>query len=266
MYRCCVSLLFCALLSVTEANAGQWPEKLKIAVAIEDDASLSTSVAKKTLSGIQAFLNQSPHYTLVPNSTTHSMLGFPVHSLPEQCEENLLCWQGAVEKAGVDVLLHVEIGFDGSREKAWLFSYTDDGPLRSTARSSILPKGGGAPLEALQEELHSSATIRIALEDGTTHLQVNGTSRLIQPKSHIRINNLPPGKHEIVIEGLGLKPRIEILTVFPARHIDVPLRARVSTEEERPQKWWGAWASGALLIGAIAAICVGFEQKGSAWR
>jgi len=266
LYRYCVSLFFFAFLAGTEANASQWPENLKIGVVIEDDASLPPSVAKKTLSGIRAFLEQSPHYGLEPVKETNQRLGFDIHTLPEQCGNSLACWQNAVERAGVDILLHVALGFDGSREKAWFISHTSKGPLRSTARTSILPRGGGAPLDALQEELHSSASIRIALEEGTTHLQVNGTSRLIQPKSHIRLNNMPPGKHEVVIEGLGLQPRIEILTVFPGRDTDVPLRAQVSTDNTRRQKWWGAWAGGALLIGSIAAICLGFEQKGSAWR
>jgi len=251
---------------VAEANPGQWPERLEIGIVIEDDASLPPSVAKKTLSGIETFLQQSPHYTLITGTQSSQRLGFPIDTVPNQCEQNLACWQGTVERAGVDLLLHVALGFDGSREKAWFLSYTSEGPLRSTARASLLPKGGGAPLEALQAELHSSASIRIALETGTTHLQINGTPRLIQPKSHLRLNNLPPGKHELVIEGLGLESRIEILTVYPGNNIDLPLRARVAPRNEGPQKRWGIWASGALLVGAIAAIRIGLEQKGSAWR
>jgi hypothetical protein len=235
-------------------------------VVLEDDATLPPSVASKTLSEVQDFLESSASYVLLETQEAQERLGHRVDQLVEQCDRDLRCWTRAVDRLGVDLLIHVAIGFSGSREQAWLQGFTSQGPLKIQAAEAMLPRGGGAPIEALINVFLEPAALRILLESGTTHLQVNGVPRLLRPAKSIRLSKMPPGKHEILLEGLGLPPRVEVVTIFPGKNIEIPLRASLPKQDASIQKWWGAWAGGTLFITSVAAILAGSSHKASAWR
>lgn len=235
-------------------------------VVIEDDATLPPSVASKTLAEVQSYLESTSPYTLLEDDVARTRLGHAPNQLVDQCERDHRCWTRAVERLGVDLVVHIAIGFSGSREQAWIQAFSDQGPLEAQATETLLPRGGGAPLQALKGIFLRSSTLRIALESGTTHLQVNGTPRLLRPAQHIRLSKMPPGKHEILLEGLGLPPRIEVIEILPGKDQEMPLKPANSMVTAANQKWWGAWAGGALFIGSIAAILAGSGKKASAWR
>jgi hypothetical protein len=248
------------------AQANEWPQVLRAVVLIEDDATLPPSVAKKTLAGVEDFLRKSPSYSLLESEDLAERIGHSADVLVSQCEQDRRCWTTAVNRAGVDVLVHLAIGFSGSREQVWIHVFGETGPLRNEATESLLPRGGGAPLDALNNLLHQGANLRIALESGTTHLQVNGSPRLLRPSKHIRLSKMPPGKHEIVLEGLGLPPRIEVISILPGKNVEMPLRKTTTASTQPVQKWWGAWAGGGLFVGGILAVWAGQTHGAQAWR
>ncbi len=261
-----VGFIFWVVLLGHSAQANDWPQVLQAVVLIEDDASLPPSVAKKTIAGVEEFLRQSPSYSLLESEDLTERLGHSANVLVSQCEQDRQCWTTAVNRVGVDVLVHLAIGFSGSREQVWIHVFGEAGPLQNEAMESLLPRGGGAPLDALNSLLHQGASLRIALESGTTHLQVNGSPRLLRPSKHIRLSKMPPGKHEIVLEGLGLPPRIEVISIFPGKDVEMPLQKSTTAGNQPVQKWWGAWAGGGLFAGGILAIWAGQSHAAQAWR
>lgn len=261
-----VAFICWAALVGHSAQANEWPQVLRAVVLIEDDATLPPSVAKKTLAGVEEFLRKSPSYSLLESEELAERLGHPANVLVTQCEQDRRCWTTAVNRLGVDVLVHLAIGFSGSREQVWIRIFSATGPLQNEATESLLPRGGGAPLDALNKLLHQSASLRIALKSGTTHLQVNGSPRLLRPAKHIRLSKMPPGKHEIVLEGLGLPPRIEVVSILPGKNVEMPLRIATTAGTQPVQKWWGAWAGGGLFAGGMLAIWAGQSHGAKAWR
>ena len=220
----------------------------------------------KTLAAVEEFLKQSTSYELLDSKKVSQRLGHSPDVLLDQCEQDLQCWSSTVERLGVDLLVHVAVGFLGSRESTWIRTFSANGPLHNEASTALLPRGGGAPLQALEALLHQSADLKIVLERGTTHLQVNGTPRLLRPAAQINLSKMPPGKHEIVLEGLGLPPRVEVIKIFPGKNLELPLRAATVLGSKPNQQWWGAWAGGGLFAGGMLAIWAGRNHTSQAWR
>jgi hypothetical protein len=264
--RLLIGLIFWTGLKGATAQASEWPQALRAVVLVEDDATLPASVAEKTLAGVEDFLQKSPSYSLLKSGQAAERLGHSTGALQAQCDRDRRCWTTAVDRLGVDLLIHLAIGFSGSREQVWIRIFSASGPLHNQAAESLLPRGGGAPLSLLEQLLHQSANLRIALESGTTHLQVNGAPRLLRPAKHIRLGKMPPGKHEIVLEGLGLPARIEVIAILPGKNVEMPLQHANIASAQVAQQWWGAWAGGGLFAGGMLAIWAGRSHAAQAWR
>jgi hypothetical protein len=262
--QCCLGIWI--LLHSGSAHANDWPKSLQAVVIVEDDASLPTSVAEKTLAAVDEFLNKSASYELLEPKEISRRLGHTADLLIGQCEQDVRCWSATVDRLGVDLLIHIAIGFLGSRESTWIRAFSAEGPLHNEALVALLPRGGGAPLNALNELLHQSANLQIILESGTTHLQVNGIPRLLRPAARINLSKMPPGKHEIVLEGLGLPPRVEVILIFPGKNLELPLRATTVIGSKPTQQRWGAWAGGGLFTGGMLAIWAARNHTSQAWR
>jgi hypothetical protein len=262
--QCCLGIWI--LLHSSSGHANDWPKSLQAVVIVEDDISLPASVAAKTLAAVEEYLNKSGSYDLLESEEVSQRLGHTADLLLEQCEQDVRCWSATVDRLGVDLLIHIAIGFLGSRESTWIRVFSAEGPLHNEALVALLPRGGGAPLNALNDLLHQSANLQIVLENGTTHLQVNGIPRLLRPAARINLSKMPPGKHEIVLEGLGLPPRVEVILIFPGKDLELPLRAATVVGLKPTQQWWGAWAGGGLFAGGMLAIWAGRNHTSQAWR
>ena len=254
-----------ALLLGAQASAqDRWPEPLHIATAVSEDAALPPSVSMKTKEGIETFLNGSEVYALLPHDKATARLGVEPGRIEYQCGTNPSCWERARQRLGVDILLQVEVSTRGTREESTLHLYTAE--HTSTSQAQLLPRGGGAPLETLEAMLFQPGTLHIALENGSTHLQVNGEARLLSPTSSVTISDLRPGNHKVLIEGLGLPQRVEVVRILPGQTIDIPINSSPAAAQNRRHRWWGAWTGGALLLGGAIAVLSGSGRDGVGWR
>ena len=233
---------------------------------MEGDETLEPTVIEKTHQGVRSFLNQSASYVDLDHDTAALRLGQNPSQIPEFCAENRRCWSQIVERAEVDLLLHISVGFSGSREQAWLQLYSAASALSTQAYDTLLPRGGGAPLESLETLLHAKASIEVELEIGNTRLQVNGRSKVLRPAPKVRLRGMPPGRHEIIVEGLGLPLRTKVVRLFPGMNSQLPLPDRPKNTLKKPQRWWGVWAGSALILGGSIAVFAGSGTHGKAWR
>ena len=252
------------LLGSFAADTGGWPQPLHVATAVSEEAGLDPSISQKTNTGVQTFVNQSRSYALLSDEQARRRLGSSTAQLVEQCGSDHRCWQQARQRLGVDLLLHLAVSSNQRGEHATLHLYTDEG--KSVTEPHTLPRGGGAPLELLEELLLAPGTVNIALENGSTHLQINGEARLLSPNRTVQVSSVPPGNHKLIVEGLGLPQRLEVVRVLPGQTIEIPLNSYPTTGNEGHYRWWGAWASGALLLGGGIAILSGSGRDGIGWR
>jgi hypothetical protein len=233
---------------------------------MEGDEILPSTVIEKTHQGIQGFLDQSPSYVALNRDAAQLRLGQDPSKIPEFCAENQRCWSQVVDRAKVDILMHISVGFSGSREQAWIQLYNSESALQTQTVSTVLPRGGGAPLESLEELFHGQASIEVELEPGSTRLQVNGRSKLLRPAPRVRLRGMPPGRHEVIVEGLGLPIRTKIVRLFPGMNAQLPLPPAPKNAIHRPHRWWGAWAGSALFLGGSIAVFAGSGKQAQAWR
>mgnify|MGYP004348688187 CR=1 FL=1 len=222
------------------------------------------SVSQKTKEGIDTFLKLSDSYVVLPDEQAQYRLGGDPSRLSEQCDSDQACWSRALQRLGVDVLLRVEIIPTGDREEAMLHLYSSGDASKTGPHP--LPRGGGAPLEALENLLLNPGTMEIALESGSTHLQINGQPRLLSPNPIVTASGLPPGNHKLIVEGLGLPQRVEVVRILPGQTVEIPLNSNPKLSNKKRHRWWGAWAGGALLIGGSIAIFSGSGRDGLGWR
>ena len=252
------------LIGGLSADTGTWPEPLHIATTVSEETDVALSISQKTKAGIETFLSQSKSFALLTTEQAQLRLGSPIGQLEKQCTANLNCWERARQRLGVDLLLRVEVTSNGSQEEATFQLYTDEST--SNTGPHLLPRGGGAPLQVLDALLLAPGTLQIALENGSTHLQINGEARLLSPSPTVKVSRLSPGNHKLIVEGLGLPQRIEVVRILPGQNIEIPLNSDPTVVKERGYRWWGAWASGALLIGGGIAILSGSGRDGMGWR
>lgn len=252
------------LIGALSGDTGTWPEPLHVAATVSEEAAAVLSISQKTKAGIETFLSQSDSYALLTQEQAQSRLGSPTGQLEKQCGANLNCWERARQRLGVDLLLRVEVTSSEREEEAIFHLYTDGGT--SSTGPHPLPRGGGAPLEVLDALLLAPGTLQIALENGSTHLQINGQARLLSPSPTVKVSRLSPGNHKVIVEGLGLPQRIEVIRILPGQNIEIPLNSDPAVVRDRGYRWWGAWASGALLIGGGVAILSGSGRDGMGWR
>ena len=246
------------------ADNGDWPQPLHVATAVSEEAGLALSISQKTSTGVHTFLNQSRSYALLSEEQARLRLGSSTAQLVAQCDSDHRCWQQARQRLGVDLLLHLAVSSNLRGEQATLHLYTDEG--NSITEPHSLPRGGGAPLELLEELLLAPGAVNVAVENGSTHLQINGEARLLSPSRTVKISSVPPGNHKVIVEGLGLPQRLEIVRVLPGQTIEIPLNSDPIIGNDRHYRWWGAWASGALLLGGGIAILSGSGRDGIGWR
>ena len=241
-------------------NAARWPAPLGVTWEIVDDASLPMVTLPKCHAGMLGFFENREAYQIVP---------FPEEGnqrpLGEVCGERHDCWAAATLERNADLLLRVELGFSDGREVAWIQLYSPSGPILEQPRRMVLPRGGGANLEVLNELTTRDGAILVEGATQEDSFALDGRQALSSIPDSTIFASLPPGRHLLESSRKGERLDATIVTLLPGTTSTHTLPSPASSSIANHRDW-ARWVAPVLIAGGIWAVSASLDGDGIAVR
>ncbi|GEM_PF-2703699 len=246
----------------TVQAADDWPMPLYAGVMVAAEGEPDPAVVARSLNEAISLLVGSGRYRVRGQDELAERLGGPPGELALRCGEDPGCWQTVTFRAGVDVIVLLELATpgDGSVPVTRASIWGPEGPLVAPVVVP-LPREGGAPLEWMAQGLLQPGELSLKIIEGGL-LSVDGAAW--PPQGGVR--SLPPGRHQIRAQ-FGDEVQVQVVPVLSghvtARHL---APAMAPGDVGRTHRRWGLVAMPALAVGGAVALVVQRDWPGDAAR
>ena len=245
------------------ASANASPLLVRAAVVVVADEQVEASISAKTATDMTALLEGSGRYQVISPELAEGRLGSDPGELLAMCGEEASCWTEAGRRMGVDQLVVLEVWPDWVGPRCRLLRVDVNGldPLRGV--DTHLPRGGGAPVEDLQDLFFEPGRLEISVSPEVYTLELDGVS-YGQITGDWSLDTIRSGKHLLSLQAEGRHGMVSPVMVYADGTTQVQLELRELPPEPHKRLRWGPWAASALVGGAVAALVVWREVPGTA--
>jgi hypothetical protein len=233
--------------------------KVRAALLVRAKDGLPGAVVARTEGDLRELLEGSGRYLFVDEIALQARTGSESAELLTRCGQDEACWAQLTQELAVDQLLVLELSGDAMAPRAELSVRDAAWPEAPRRYLSTLPRGGGAPLEILDDAFFADGALRVQAPVGV-RMSLDGES-LGEVGGLLELPLVEGGKHTLGMEDQTGRSHLLVVQVVPGRETVVDC---VPPPPLLVRKRWGPWASTGLVVASLAVILVGQQGPGRA--
>lgn len=233
--------------------------RVRAALLVQAQDELPLAVVARTERDLRELLEGSGRYLFVDEIALQARTGEEGPALLARCGEDEVCWAQLTHELAVDQLLVLELSGDSAAPRAELSVRDAAWPGEPRRYLSALPRGGGAPLEILEDAFFADGSLRVQAPVGV-RMSLDGES-LGEVGGLLELPIVEGGKHTLGMEDQTGRSHLLVVQVVPGRETVVDF---VPPPPPMVRRRWGRWASGGLVLASVTVFVVGQQAPGRA--
>lgn len=245
------------LLSALSVAAPQ--VRVRAALLVQADPGLPSAVVARSEGDLRELMERSGRYLLVDEVALAARSGLTPAEMLSLCGEQEACWVGLTQDLAVDQLLVLQLSGDAEQPQAELTVRDAAWPDQPRRYLSALPRGGGAPVELLEDAFFADGALRVQAPVGV-RMSLDGES-LGEVGGLLELPIVEGGKHTLGLEDAQGRSHLLVVQVVPGRETAVDF---VPPPPPLLRRRWGRWASAGLVAASVAVFVVGTQAPGRA--
>jgi hypothetical protein len=234
---------------------------VRAALLVHAQDGLSSAVVARTEGDLRELLEGSGRYLFVDEIALQARTGSESAELLTRCGEDEVCWAQVTQDLAVDQLLVLELSGDPMEPRAELSVRDAAWPDAPRRYLCALPRGGGAPLEILEDAFFADGALRVQAPVGV-RMSLDGES-LGEVGGLLELPVVEGGKHTLGMEDQTGRSHLLVVQVVPGRETVVNF---VPPPPQVVRRRWGRWATTGLVAASVAVFIVGQQVPGRAVR
>lgn len=233
--------------------------KVRAALLIQAGPELPAAVAARTEGDLRELLERSGRYLMVDEVALVARTGLEPEGMLTMCGTQQACWAGLTGDLAVDQLLVLRLSGDALSPQGDLTVFDAAWPEQPRRYLGALPRGGGAPVELLEDAFFADGALRVQAPIGV-RMSLDGES-LGEVGGLLELPIVEGGKHTLGMEDAEGRSHLLVVQVVPGRETAVDF---VPPPPPVVRRRWGPWASAGLVAASVAVFVVGAQAPGRA--
>ena len=233
--------------------------RVRAALLVQAQDELPVAVVARTERDLRELLEGSGRYLFVDEIALQARSGLDGSGLLARCGEDEVCWAQLTQELAVDQLLVLKLSGDVTDPRAELSVRDAAWPEAPRRYLCALPRGGGAPLEILDDAFFAAGALRVQAPLGV-RMSLDGES-LGEVGGLLELPIVEGGKHTLGMEDAAGRSHLLVVQVVPGRETVVDF---VPPPPPIVRRRWGRWATTGLVVASVAIFVAGQQAPGRA--
>ncbi len=225
---------------------------MRAALVVHAQEDLSLAVVARTEKDLRGLLESSGGYLFVDEIALQARTGSDSAELLTRCGDDETCWAQLTHELAVDQLLVLELSGDSMNLWAELSVRDAAWPTAPRRYLCALPRGGGAPVEVLEDAFFAHGALRVQAPVGV-RMSLDGES-LGEVGGLLELPLVEGGKHTLGMEDHTGRSHLLVVQVVPGRETVVDF---VPPPPPVVRRTWGRWATTGLVVASVAVLVAG---------
>ncbi|MED5374718.1 MAG: hypothetical protein VX899_27110 [Myxococcota bacterium] len=233
--------------------------KVRAALLVEGAPETPRPVVASTRTDTLALLQGSGRYLVLDDVVVEARTGLEPAALAGRCGEDAACWGALTQELAVDQLLVLEVAGSAEAPTGHLRVWDAATPDAPRGYLSTLPRGGGAPIDILEDAFFADGGLLVNAPVGV-RMSLDGES-LGEVGGALSLPKVEGGKHTLGMEDPQGGQHLLVVQVVPGRTTQVDFQPPPPALVRRR---WGPWAGAGMVAFAVAWFVVARDAPGTA--